>query len=93
MVDDLERESPCPACGAASAFIEVGSASERPRYQCPKCGPWVWKDPAAVALGRRGGLAAQAGLTEAERRRKGEELAKKRWQGARLKLNVKPGSS
>ena len=80
---------PCPSCGAASPVEEVGSASGRAHCRCPKCGPWREKNPAAVALGRNGGLAAQAKLTEDERSRRATEMAEKRWRDEKLSKNLK----
>lgn len=84
---------PCPnqGCGRASAFMEVGTATGRPRYQCPSCGPWVRKNEAAVALGRLGGQASMAALSEAERKRRATKAAETRWREERLAQNAKPG--
>jgi hypothetical protein len=39
------------------------------------------KNPAAVALGRQGGIAAQAAKTPAQRKRAARKAAKARWSG------------
>lgn len=82
---------PCPTCGAASILVEVGTASGLGTYDCPKCGSWREKNPAAAALGALGGQATSSKLTPAERQKKAEDAAKARWQGERLKQNVVPG--
>mgnify|MGYP001608881962 FL=1 len=80
---------PCPICGAASALVTVGTASGRGTFDCPKHGAWREKNPAAVALGRNGGIAAQAALTPEERSKRSKEIADKRWRDEKLKKNVK----
>lgn len=82
---------PCPTCGVASPLVTIGTATGLGTYDCPKHGAWREKNPAAVALGRAGGLAAQATLTSEERTKRSTELAEKRWRDERLKRNVIPG--
>ena len=57
----------CPTCSSESRFVERGSASGRGHYHCPRCGPWREKNPAAVALGRLGGLKAAENMTPEQR--------------------------
>ena len=69
------QEVKCPKCGRPADLYQVGSASGRGHYQCSdrdSCGTqWREKNPAAVALGRLGGIARAAALSP-ERR---EEIA------------------
>lgn len=69
-------------------MTEVGSASKRKHFHCPKCGPWRDKNPAAVILGQLGGKAASAKLNDRERHERAKDAAKSRWDKAKLKDNV-----
>jgi len=80
----------CPSCGAPSALEEVGSASGRGHFNCPKCGRWREKNPAAVALGSLGGQARMDGMTQAQRTKLATEAAEKRWRDEKLKRNLPP---
>lgn len=77
----------CPACSAPSLLEQVGSASGRLHYRCPKCGPWRAKNPAAAALGALGGQARAASMSPEARRQAAEDAANARWTAARLKKN------
>ena len=85
----LNGTARCPSCGAEGVLDQVGSASGRNHYRCPKCGPWREKNPAAVALGRLGGLAAQAKLTAEERSKRSEDIANARWHREKLSRNIR----
>lgn len=65
----------CPKCSRPGVLVQIGSASGRGHYQCSDiddCGVvWREKNPAAVALGRLGGLARAQALSPARR----EEIA------------------
>lgn len=58
----------CEKCLVEGTVTEVGTASGRKHYRCPQCSrAWREKNLAAAALGRLGGLAAAANLSEQER--------------------------
>jgi uncharacterized Zn finger protein len=85
----VEQETKnCPSCSTPSRLEEVGTASGRKHFHCPKCGPWREKNPFAAALGKLGGQAAQAKLSTDERSKRATELAEKRWRDEKLKKNV-----
>ena len=69
------QEVRCPKCGRLAVLYQMGSASGRGHYQCSdrdNCGTqWREKNPAAVTLGRLGGIARAAALSPARR----EEIA------------------
>ena len=88
-----ERVECCPKCGGTSAvtIAQVGSASGRRHFHCTICAiSWREKNPYAVALGRRGGLARANGQTPEERSSQATHAAEKRWMGEKLARNVKP---
>ena len=62
---------------AARVLAEVTGA--KPRTPDPDSG----KDPAAVALGAKGGAARAKNMTEGKRRGAARKAAKARWSGAR----------
>ena len=80
----------CPNCKEISRLEQVGSASGRPHYHCAKCGPWVGKHPAAVALGSLGGRASSANLSKEARIQRAEDAANARWRAQRLRQNWRP---
>lgn len=52
--------------------------------QAPKTpDPDVGKDPAAVALGRKGGIARAKGMSKTKRSANAKKAAKARWDGAK----------
>lgn len=61
----------CPKCHSPGKLIQVGSASGRGHYKCSdqdECRTeWREKNPAAVALGKQGGVARAAALTSERR--------------------------
>ena len=69
-------------------MLSMGTATGLGTYDCPKHGAWREKNPAAVALGRSGGLATQAKLTEKERIARATKIADKRWMDEKLKKNA-----
>lgn len=81
----------CPICGAESPLLDVGSASGRGTFDCPKHGAWREKNPSAVALGRLGAEARNKSLTEKEKSENGARAANARWRKRRLAQNVTPG--
>lgn len=85
-----ESTKTCPSCGAESKLLEVGSASGRGLYDCPKHGSWREKNPAAVALGSLGGKARANGLTPARREAIARDAAEARWLAEKLRRNVSP---
>ena len=60
-------------------MTDVGSASGRHHYRCPKGGPWRQKNPNAVALGSLGGRAAAASMTPEERTARAEKAGNASW--------------
>ena len=83
-------ESPCPTCSAPSVLEEVGTASGRGHYCCPKCGRWREKNPAAVALGALGGQARMNGMSPEARTKLATDAAEKRWREVKLRRNLPP---
>ena len=79
MTGDAPRKARCPSCGRESRFEDVGSASGRSHYRCPKCGPGREKNPHAVALGALGGRAAAAAMTPEERTARAEKAGNASW--------------
>lgn len=60
--------STCARCGATGEVEQVGTASHRNHFRCPKCGAkWREKNQAAAELGRLGGLATASRLTAEQR--------------------------
>lgn len=74
----------CGKCGADAQVVDVGSASGRKTFRCPKCGV-QWrekapeKNPAAVALGSLGGRARAENMNPEARSAQATEAATARW--------------
>ena len=80
-----QEKQPCPSCTSPSVFLNFGSASGRRHFRCARCGPWVEKNLAAVALGARGGEKSASLLTSAQHRERMTRLAKRRWRKKKAK--------
>lgn len=78
-------QQPCPSCTVPSVFLNFGSASGRRHFRCPRCGPWVEKNLAAVALGARGGEKSASLLTATQHKERMTRLAKRRWRKQKSK--------
>jgi hypothetical protein len=78
---DRDRDPNKMASAAIRRTLALAEESDEPKPPTPK------KDPAAVALGRRGGLkggrARMASLTPEQRTRLARKAAKKRWAAKR----------
>lgn len=73
-------QSLCRKCNVTANVTEVGTASGRKHYRCPKCGAaWREKNPAAMALGSMGGKKAAENMSEEERSQRGAIAATARW--------------
>lgn len=88
-IADAVEKATCPTCAAPSPLEQVGSASGRKHYRCPKCGPWREKNAAACVLGSLGGKAAAASLSPQARSQRASDAATARWTAEKLKKNVK----
>jgi len=77
----------CPNCRwEAVEVVDVGTASGRKTYRCPKCRvKWREKNAAAVALGSLGGKARAAALSPEERQTQAADASIARWDGEKTK--------
>ncbi len=88
-----DDQAHCPTCGVEGEVVDIGSASGRKHYRCPTEGVGVQgreKNPAAVALGRLGGIASADALTPAQRTQRARDAVQKRWRKEKLRKNVVP---
>jgi len=65
---------PADVMGSAVKVMRIATGEEP-----EDCGPDTGKDPAAVALGSKGGKARAAGLSARKRKEIAKKAAKKRW--------------
>ena len=78
----------CERCATEAQVVDVGSASGRKVFRCPKCGvQWREKNAAAVALGSLGGRARAEALSAEERSEQALKAITARWSGEKLREN------
>jgi hypothetical protein len=76
---DKHPKRPRDPAQLAKLMIDIASGEVPDREPTPE---EQGKDPAAVALGKKGGKARAAGLTASRRSEIAKKAARKRWEGA-----------
>lgn len=71
--------SDCPECKKPGVLQQVGSASGRAHLRCENNHVWREKNPAAVALGSKGGKASAKAMSGEDRVARAEKAANARW--------------